>query len=87
MAMFQFDCGDVVRDKITGFKGVVIGRSQWLSNYNTYSVKPQTLKDGATLKSEGFDEPQLELVEAATLPKHQSTGGPERTPAPSESHA
>ena len=40
---FKFNLGDRVRDEITGFEGVVVVRSQWLNNCNTYGVQPTKL--------------------------------------------
>ena len=78
MSDFKFDLGVPVRDKITGFEGVVVFRSQWLHNCNTYGVQPTELKDGAPQKREIFDEPQLELVSAepAFEESKKKTGGP-----------
>lgn len=78
---FKFKVGDEVRDTITKFKGIVIGRHQWLSNCNTYTVKSKKLQDGKPMDGVAFDEPQLELVEANTgkYKVKQDTGGPERT--------
>lgn len=59
---FKFSLGDRVRDTITGFKGIVILRSQWLNNCNTYGVQPTELKDGVPQDWQGFDELQLESV-------------------------
>lgn len=75
---FKFNLGDVVKDTITGFKGVVVYRSQWLNGCNTYGVKPQDLKDGAPQKSEHLDEPQLLLDERGAHEPQRATGGPER---------
>ena len=75
---FLFDLGSMVKDRITGFTGMVTHRSQWLNNCNTYGVKPIDLKDGVPREAVGFDEPQLELVSASVYEPNQSTGGPER---------
>jgi len=75
---FKFNLGDVAKDKITGFEGVIIGRHQWLNNCNTYSIKPRTLKDGAPQDSQSFDEPQLDLAEEKVIESNRKTGGPER---------
>lgn len=76
---FRFNLGDKVRDKITTFEGIVTGRHQWINNCNTYSVKPQTLKDGAPQEAHAFDEPQLDLVEEKAFPElNRRTGGPDR---------
>jgi heat shock protein HspQ len=74
---FKFNLGDVVTDKITGYKGVVTCRSQWLNGCNTYSVKCQKLKDDKPIDSQHFDEPQLELHEdKPVVTENKDTGGP-----------
>lgn len=76
---FKFNLGDKLKDKITGFEGIVTGRHQWINNCNTYSVKPQVLKDGVPQDSHSFDEPQLDLVEEKAIPElNRRTGGPDR---------
>jgi len=75
---FKFDLGDKVRDSITGFVGIVVLRSQWLNNCNTYGVQPTELKDGAPQDRQHFDEPQLELLEGGLFTASRETGGPER---------
>lgn len=60
---FEFERGDEVRDKITGFKGVVISRADHISGCNTYGIKPRKLKnDGASQDTEWLDEPRLEAT-------------------------
>lgn len=74
---FEFELGQEVKDKITGYSGIIIGRTQWLTNCNTYSVKPKVLKDGVPMDSIGFDEPSLVLVEPKPIMKEsRSVGGP-----------
>ena len=73
---FKFDLGDKVSCKITSFKGVIVCRSQWLNNCNTYGVKSQELKDGKPLDAIYFDEPSLEFVESTEVVPKRDTGGP-----------
>jgi hypothetical protein len=75
---FKYDLGVEVKCKITGFKGVIVARSQWLNNCNTYGVKSRELKDGKPMENQFFDEPSLELVapEAEPIPAKRTTGGP-----------
>ncbi len=73
---FEFELGSIVKDKITGFEGVVTHRSQWLNGCNTYGVQPQELDDGKIAEKGHFDEPQLELVEEQVFEPERSTGGP-----------
>jgi heat shock protein HspQ len=78
MKDFKFSLGSIVKDRITGFKGVIICRSQWLTNCNTYGVKPQELdKDNKPHDAQYFDEPNLILVKADIFAEPEiKTGGP-----------
>ena len=76
---FNFNLGDKVKDKITGFEGIVTGRHQWVNNCNTYSVQPQILKDDAPQDACNFDESQLDLVEEKKISEvNRETGGPDK---------
>jgi len=73
--------GDRVRDKITGFQGIVIGVTDWLYQCRRPIVQPEELKDGKMIDSQSFDEDQLEvLAEGVVTPKfpHQTS---EATPS------
>ena len=59
---FRFDIGSTLKCKITGFEGVLVARTQWIANCNTYTLRPKTLnKDGEIQDTKGFDEPMLDL--------------------------
>ena len=73
---FKFGLGDEARDTITSFEGVIICRSQWLHNCNTYGVRSRKLKDGAPVETQHFDEPQLVTVRTKTETPKRDTGGP-----------
>lgn len=78
--------GDLVKDKITGFEGVVECISEWLNACRRITVRPTILKDGLPIDSHTFDEPQLDIVKAGyiDLPKfnpEEKTGGPSIKPA------
>lgn len=75
---FKFNLGDEVRERITGYAGVVLARTHWLHNCNTYGVKSHELKDGKPIDAIWFDEPSLELLEAKTMTPKRTTGGPTR---------
>lgn len=59
--------GDVVKDKITGFQGVVVARTIWLNNCDRLTVQPREVKDGKPILSSSFDEPNLEFVESTDI--------------------
>lgn len=73
----EIQLGDIARDKITGFEGVVIANTQWLNGCDRLTLKPRKLKKGVSLQSEAFDRPQLELVERQVLKATRKTGGPQ----------
>lgn len=64
---FKFNVGDRVKDRVTGFQGIVIGRSDYISGCDTYGVQPERLKDGIPQDTKWFDDPRLILVEAGVL--------------------
>lgn len=83
--------GDRVRDRISGFEGIVIGITDWLYQCRRPIVQPASLtSDGKPTETSSFDEDQLEVLErGAFKPKVvetaptpvAKTGGPRDTPA------
>lgn len=65
MAKLKF--GDIVRDRITGYQGVVVARTRWLNNCDRLSVQPREVKDGKPIEARSFDEPNLEFVEGTDI--------------------
>jgi hypothetical protein len=79
---FKIELGSKVRDRITGFTGIVTARTEWIFGCIRYSVQPEKLnKDGTIVPSEAFDESSLVVVGKMTGYKPVATGGPK--PAPS----
>ena len=78
----KIELGEVARDTITGFTGVVICRSKWLHGCERLTLQPKELKDGKPIEASTFDEPQLELVkEQARHAGTSATGGPRPEPS------
>lgn len=87
---FKFCLGDLVRDKVTKFSGVVTGATVWFNGCKRYAVQSQKLpKDGTVPEAVWFDEQQIELttkhflLPAASLAEEgilKSTGGPQKDP-------
>lgn len=84
----KFNNGDVVRDMVSGYEGMVIGTTLWLNGCYRYVVQARSLdsKTGKPIEDVGFDEHQLELVTARAFQKDakkettHKTGGPWPTP-------
>lgn len=83
---FKLELGTKVTDKITGYTGQIIGRTEWLYACRRYVIQARELKDGKPVEAINCDEDQLEVVEEPAE-KHvmKSTGGPTReAPRPRE---
>ncbi len=60
--------GDIAKDDLTGFEGVVIGRTHWLTNCDRLTLQPRGLdKDGQPSKSHSFDITHCTLISRAAI--------------------
>ena len=63
MNEFKFEMGDIVKCIITGYKGAVRARAQYLTGCNQYGIQPKGLDEKGGMKPwEWLDETQLELT-------------------------
>lgn len=83
--MKQVHLGDVARDRISGFRGVVTARTEWLYGCIRVALAPTLLKESGELReAEWFDENQVDVVERSyERPREDQvpsagTGGPPR---------
>lgn len=72
--------GDVAKDTVTGFQGVVVGRHEYLHGCVRLQLQPQELKDGKPIEACTFDEPQLTVVKRKAAATTSNTGGPRPEP-------
>ena len=86
----DIDLGDEVKDQVTGFKGVVVAITRWITGCRRVTVQPQTLKDdGSVPETHTFDETHLTVTAAAKVPSPNAgpmqpvsqPGGPRPSPA------
>jgi len=81
--MFKIELGKIAKDKITGFKGIVMGRAEYLTGCKKYAIQPQKLnKDNKPSDWEWFDEMNMEEVAGRGIKKEPSVGGPMRFSPP-----
>lgn len=79
--MNEAKLGDRVRDTITGYEGIVVATTQWLTGCARLYVQPETLHDGKVREPETFDITRLILVQADVVPQITTeTGGPGASP-------
>ncbi len=58
----KIELGDLAKDVITGFTGIVKYHSQYMHNCDAFGLQPQELKDSAPVKLDQFDAPNTVLV-------------------------
>jgi hypothetical protein len=65
----RFELGQRVRDIVTGFTGIAVGRMEHLNRCWTYDVQAEQVKkeDGATGAYESFQSNRLELIDQGLL--------------------
>lgn len=54
--------GKEAKDKITGFKGIITGRCDYLYGCRQYELNPKLDKDGKKQSTEWFDEGRIEII-------------------------
>jgi hypothetical protein len=68
--------GDKVRDKITGFKGSAVARTEWLNGCVRITIQPQAIKDGKPVGTDCFDIEQIKVIGKSSLSVTKTSGGP-----------
>lgn len=68
--MKQVKLGDKVKDKVTGFKGIVVSISKHLYGCDRVGVQPEIGKDGKVPDAGWFDIDSIELVKSAVVKGH-----------------
>ncbi len=64
--------GDEVKDKVTGFRGIVTSMTLFLNGCTRCGVQPVMGKDGKIPDGVAFDEPQLEIIKAGKVEAENS---------------
>lgn len=76
--------GDRVKDSITGFMGIAIGKTEGLHGCMRFGVEPEALHEGKPIEAQWFDDQRLELVEELEPPVSKDSvaesGGPHNDP-------
>lgn len=76
--------GDMVVDRLTGYRGVVTGRAEFLYGCIRLQVQSEAMKDGKPVEECWFDEDRMGPDPAAAVPAPPSAperrGGPTSNP-------
>ena len=92
--------GKEVKDIITGFEGIAIGCTLWLTGCVSVGIQPKADKDGKKTEVEWFDENRIDVVGPGvsreivdgiriaqkTAKTRAESGGPQPTPGDGRSH-
>lgn len=82
MSKAPIQLGDRVKDRVTGFTGIVVARSEYLHGCRRVGVQPEKLeKDGKPPEAAWFDEPQVDLVKAGVHQSFEAKAAAAATPA------
>jgi hypothetical protein len=75
--------GDRVKDRVTGFEGVVTGVGEYITGCRQCLVQPSA-RDGKYEDGRWLDDDRLELLQEAfvTMPNRTRDGGPQSNAAP-----
>lgn len=79
----EIKLGCKVKDKITGFCGIAVGRTVWLNGCVRVGIQvPRVEKDGKIAEAIWLDEDQLQVVDPVSVLEQKSpSGGPMPNPS------
>lgn len=60
----RFELGEVLKDKVTGFQGVALARTEYFTDCTHYGLCSQELKEGKPMGWEWIDETRLVKVKS-----------------------
>lgn len=80
---FKFNLGDRVKEKITGYKGVIVCQSRYMTGCNRYAIQNEKLEGGKPADWIYFaDEDMLVPAGNNINVQIEQRGGPVRMEAP-----
>ena len=74
--------GRRMRDRISGFTGIVTGYVSYLTGCNQALLAPPAKPDGEAVRAEWFDEQRLEFVDDSLITLDNGTNPGGDVPAP-----
>ena len=74
---FKFENGQSVKEKITGFKGIITGTCYYLTGCNQYLITAKQVNESKEPIALWYDEGRLELIEDGVTVKAEEVVGEE----------
>jgi hypothetical protein len=66
--MFKFEMYEIVKDKVSGYSGVILGRTEYATGCRHYGLAARSVnKEGKVAEWEWFDESRL-ITDGGILP-------------------
>lgn len=66
--MIKLQLGDKVKDKVTGFTGIITGYARYLTGCDQYYILPVSKKNpNKYLSGRWFDDGRVEIIEAGVV--------------------
>lgn len=59
----KLELGMTAKDKITGFQGILVAKTEWLTGCIRWGVEPTSLKDSKPISVEWFDSDRIEVID------------------------
>lgn len=70
--------GDLARDTVSNFEGIIIGITEWLWGCVTIGLHSQELHEGKPIETQWFDKERLIKIKDKNQVISKITGGPDR---------
>jgi hypothetical protein len=74
--------GQRIKDKVSGFTGIAVSRTEFLNGCVRISIQPPLDKEGKLPDEKWFDIQQLEIIDEGISVASKDTGGPGSTKIP-----
>lgn len=82
MARQTINLGAMYRDRVTGFTGIAMSRTEYLNGCQRVCLQSRELKDGKPMDGQIFDTEDLELIDSGVTQSGNQTSGPGDVPPP-----
>jgi len=60
--MFKFELGETAKDEITGFKGIITGRCDYITGCDQYMLQPKSIKSSEVPEPKWLDDNRLVII-------------------------
>ena len=75
--MKEIKLGSKVRDKVTGFVGITVARTEFLNGCIQYNIQPKVEKDNKVPEEIAVDVGSIEVIKPKKIKiRKKDTGGP-----------